>query len=57
MQGLAASETALLLIDVQNFVLEPRNHAARPEFDERVRVIAGPALARLFSHCRAEGIS
>ncbi len=56
MQGLAASETALLLIDVQNFVLEPRNHAARPEFYERVRVIAGPALERLLSHCRAEGI-
>jgi nicotinamidase-related amidase len=56
MQRLAASETALLLIDVQNFVLEPCNHPARPEFYERVWAIVGPTLERLLSHCRAEGV-
>lgn len=52
---LAPARTALLLIDVQNWVLEESRHPPRPEFYERARGLALPAIAGLQARARAAG--
>lgn len=47
--------TALLLIDVQNFVLDESKHPPRPQFYERARRLVLPALADLQARARAAG--
>lgn len=48
--------TALLLIDVQAHVLDPRNHPPRPAFYDRAQGIVLPNLARLLAHARNAGV-
>lgn len=48
--------TALLLIDVQNFVLDSAKHPPRPEFYARVETTVLPNLRRLLEAARAAGI-
>ena len=48
--------TALLVIDVQNHVLDPSRHPARPAFYERARGLVLPSLRRLLPAARAAGI-
>jgi nicotinamidase-related amidase len=44
--------TALLLVDVQNWVVNDRQAAIRPEFDAAVRVTALPNMVKLVEACR-----
>lgn len=48
--------TALLLIDVQNYVLDESNHPPRPEFYARARDVVMPQLPGLLAAARASGI-
>ncbi|KAA5606147.1 cysteine hydrolase [Roseospira marina] len=48
--------TALLLIDVQRYVLDPSNHPPRPEFDARARDVVLPNMARLLEAARGSGV-
>ena len=52
----AGAGTALLVIDVQNHVLDPARHPARPAFDERARGVVLPSLGRLLPLARAAGM-
>lgn len=51
-----AARTALLIIDVQNWVMDEKNRQPRPEFYEDARGIAIPNIQRLVQSCRAKGI-
>jgi nicotinamidase-related amidase len=44
--------TALLLVDVQNWVVNDRQAAIRPEFDAAVRATVLPNMVRLVEACR-----
>ena len=48
--------TALLFIDVQNFVLDESKHPPRPEFYARARGIVMPRLPGLLAAARASGV-
>ncbi len=48
--------TALLIIDVQNWVLDPSKHPPRPEFDEDAARIVIPNLRRLLAASRRRGL-
>ena len=48
-------KTALLLIDVQNFVLNPANHPPRPVFYDRAAHVVLPNLQRLLDEARVSG--
>ena len=48
--------TALLIIDVQNWVLDPSKHPPRPEFYEDARRIVIPNLGRLLLAGRRRGL-
>lgn len=48
--------TALLVIDFQNFVLDPARHRPRPEFYLRVETTVLPNLRRLLDAARAAGV-
>lgn len=50
---LGPDTTALLLIDVQHFVLDPANHPPRPEFYRRAERTVLPTLGRLLKTARA----
>ncbi len=56
MTSFIPSTTALLLIDVQNFVLDKNKHAPRPAFYERVEMQCLPAIRTLQSYSRKAGI-
>jgi nicotinamidase-related amidase len=45
--------TALLLVDVQNWVVNDRQAAIRPEFDAAVRAMALPNMVRLWAPQRS----
>jgi nicotinamidase-related amidase len=45
--------TALLLVDVQNWVVNDRQAAIRPEFDAAVEAMVLPNLVKLVEACRA----
>lgn len=49
------ARSALLLIDVQNWVLDEGRHPPRPEFYARARGLALPAIAELQARARAAG--
>ncbi|MEQ8291562.1 MAG: isochorismatase family cysteine hydrolase [Roseovarius sp.] len=53
--ALDPDKTALLLIDVQNFVLDPANHPPRPAFYDRAARIVLPNLQGLVETARASG--
>ena len=53
---IVAGETALLIIDAQNWVMEEGNHGSRPEFYEDAHGQAIPNIARLIASCRTVGI-
>lgn len=53
---LQPERTALLLIDVQNFVLDETKHPPRPEFYVRARQLVLPHLRRLLPAARAAGV-
>jgi isochorismate hydrolase len=44
--------TALLLVDVQNWVVNDRQAAIRPEFDAAVRATVLPNMIKLVEACR-----
>ena len=48
--------TALLLVDVQNWVVNERQSAIRPEFDAAVRATALPNMVKLVEACRRAGV-
>jgi len=48
--------TALLIIDVQNWVLDPSKHPPRPEFYEDAQRIVIPNLGRLLTAARRRGL-
>jgi nicotinamidase-related amidase len=48
--------TALLLVDVQNWVVNDRQAAIRPEFDAAVRAMALPNMVRLVEASRRAGL-
>jgi nicotinamidase-related amidase len=48
--------TALLLVDVQNWVVNDRQAAIRPEFDAAVRATVLPNMAKLVEACRRAGV-
>jgi nicotinamidase-related amidase len=48
--------TALLLVDVQNWVVNDRQAAIRPEFDAAVRASALPNMVKLVEACRRAGV-
>lgn len=48
--------TALLVIDVQNYVLDESRHPPRPEFYARARELVVPTLQRLLPCARAAGL-
>ena len=48
--------TALLLVDVQNWVVNDRQAAIRPEFDAAVRATALPNMVRLVEASRRAGL-
>jgi nicotinamidase-related amidase len=50
------SRTALLLVDVQNWVVNDRQAAIRPEFDAAVRATALPNMINLVEACRSAGV-
>ncbi len=54
--ALDPQRTALLLIDVQNYVLDARKHPPRPEFYARARGLVLPNLQRLLPRARAAGV-
>lgn len=54
--GLDPDRTALLLIDVQNFVLDETKHPPRPAFYARARGLVLPNLAALVEQARAAGV-
>ena len=49
-------QMALLLIDVQKYVLDPQKHPPRAEFYERANNVVIPNLLRLLSHARTIGV-
>lgn len=51
-----AINTALLVIDVQEFVLNPANHPSRPWFYQRIKSTVAPTLSRLLHTCRSKKI-
>jgi nicotinamidase-related amidase len=53
---LEPDSTALLLIDVQNFVLDEAKHPPRPEFYVRAKQLVLPNLRRLLPAARAAGV-
>ncbi|WP_299821932.1 isochorismatase family cysteine hydrolase [uncultured Jannaschia sp.] len=54
--ALDPSETALLLIDVQNFVLDPAEHPPRPEFYARTTQTVMPTLEALLGTARSSDV-
>ena len=48
--------TALLLVDVQNWVVNDRQASIRPEFDAAVRATVLPNMVRLVAACRRAGM-
>jgi nicotinamidase-related amidase len=48
--------TALLLVDVQNWVVNDRQAAIRPEFDAAVRATVLPNMIKLVEACRRVGV-
>ena len=48
--------TALLLVDVQNWVVNDRQASIRPEFDAAVRATALPNMIKLVAACRRAGV-
>jgi nicotinamidase-related amidase len=48
--------TALLLVDVQNWVVNDRQAAIRPEFDAAVRATVLPNMIKLVEACRRAGV-
>ena len=56
MDPFIANTTALLLIDVQNFVLDEKNHPPRPMFYTRVKEQCLPAISDLQAYSRKVGI-
>lgn len=48
--------TALLLVDVQNWVVNDRQASIRPEFDAAVRATVLPNMIRLVAACRGAGV-
>ncbi|WP_306152493.1 cysteine hydrolase family protein [Roseovarius sp. MMSF_3281] len=55
MLTLDPDKTALLLIDVQNFVLDPANHPPRPAFYTRAAQTVLPNLQTLLTSARGHG--
>ncbi len=55
-ERLQPDSTALLIIDVQNWVLDPGKHPPRPAFYERAEGLVLPTLQRLVARCRAAGV-
>lgn len=53
--SLDRERTALLLIDVQNFVLNPANHPPRPAFYHRAEHVVLPNLKKLLDTARGSG--
>lgn len=51
-----AGRPALLLIDVQNYVLEPKRHPPRPAFYKRARNLVMPTIERLLPAARRAGL-
>ncbi len=56
MRPLEAARTALLIIDVQHFTLDPSRHPPRPWFDQRARGLVLPNLRRLLAASRRTGV-
>ena len=56
LRPLAPRRTALLVIDVQHFTLDPARHPPRPWFDRRARELVLPNLRRLLAAGRRAGI-
>ena len=53
---LEAEKTALLLIDVQDYVLDPVNHPPRPFFYDRIEQVVWPSLSKLLPAARKSGV-
>lgn len=53
---LAPSHTALLVIDVQNYVLEPAHHPPRPWFYRQAEQVVLPNLRKLLAAARRRGL-
>ncbi|WP_243263467.1 isochorismatase family cysteine hydrolase [Sulfitobacter dubius] len=53
---LEAEKTALLLIDVQDYVLDPMNHPPRPSFYDRIAHVVWPSLSKLLPTARDSGV-
>ncbi|MBP0438657.1 cysteine hydrolase family protein [Tianweitania sediminis] len=53
---IVAERTALLVIDVQNWVMDEANRQPRPSFYRDARETVIPNLARLAEACRANGV-
>ncbi|MEX2631459.1 MAG: isochorismatase family cysteine hydrolase [Tistlia sp.] len=56
LRRLDSRSTALLLIDVQNYVLDPDKHPPRPAFYERAGGLVLPTLRDLQARARAAGV-
>jgi nicotinamidase-related amidase len=55
-RAIAPQRTALLLVDVQNWVVNDRQAAIRPEFDVAVRATALPNMVKLVEASRRAGV-
>jgi nicotinamidase-related amidase len=53
---LAADRVGLLIIDVQNWVMEQKNHRPRPEFYEDAHATVIPNIRRLIKAARSFGV-